>query len=232
MVLRARDPGDLRDVQDACGSSGERDDLSAQTPTECSRTTVSRSARPTALRSISRSQPIAPRRPSMSLVLELELGREQRVERRVRRDHREAGRSRLVHDLVRRARTHVVDETRPPPRRDREPRGAARARGCRRGRAGRGRSRVARARSGGAAPPPWSTARDDQRDAADGCHRTDDRSRGLSPATFGRGRAGSAARARGASTHSSAEMSIPWPIATTFRERKRERALVDAENGR
>ena len=104
VVLGAGDPGDLGDVEDARAHRASSTTRSAHTSTECSRTTVSRSARPTAFRS-RRCEP-ADRvgQPVDVAVLEPELRWEQRVERGVGRDDGQAGRRRLVDDLVGRAR--------------------------------------------------------------------------------------------------------------------------------
>ena len=110
MVLGARDPATFATCSTRVLIPRARRPGPPTTPTECSRTTVSRGLLPTAFRSISPGAGWPWREVVDVSVHEAELVREERVEGGVRGDHRQTGRGRLVDDLVRRPFAHVVDE--------------------------------------------------------------------------------------------------------------------------
>ena len=211
MRLRAGDAGDLLQMEDVprfIGAHGS-EEPSAQCSTECRAATSRRAARAAA----GGRARAAARRGLGVVAVEAQLRGQQVVEDRVRREHRQARRCRLVDDLVGRARAHVVDEhvaareelghlrSAPPGRR---------ARHRRRTRATRELALVLLERRVGAVR---LDVRARERGAARGS------SRAPSPANSGRARARAACSSAGASVHGNSSTSMPWPIACTFCER-------------
>ncbi len=111
--LRTRDARDLREVEDRRSHRVSSRMPFAHDSTECSRATVACRVRPSAARSSAERSANAAIRAASSAGSsrgKAQLVGKQRVEHRVRREHGNAARRRLVDDLVRRTGAHVVHE--------------------------------------------------------------------------------------------------------------------------
>ena len=111
--LRPRDARDLREVEDRRSHRVSSRMPFAHDSTECSRATVAcsvRAERRTVVRRALRERRDPRRELCGVLAGKAQLVGKQRVEHRVRREHGDTARRRLVDDLVRRAGAHVVHE--------------------------------------------------------------------------------------------------------------------------
>ena len=110
MVLRARDPGDLGDVEDARAHPSELDDAVGPDLDRVVADDRLPERAPDRV-PIDVAEPADRRREALDVaVLEAQLVRQQPVEGGIRRDDGQAARRRLVDDLVGRPRPHVVHE--------------------------------------------------------------------------------------------------------------------------